>query len=165
MALSGLQCPYGKVVWMYYRHLSNADTWLYPFDVRMKVPFYCDTDTCNADVSLCLFGIHDNEVWLQYSHLCDADTWHCPFGFSGKFVSAETRLSLIFEATFKRKPHEFLTEQKNLTRTLQSAHITFDIFVLFTWNWQTRFNFNFCQRFYNRGMRTLANRKWRIPAE
>ena len=34
---------------MYYRHLCNADTWLYPFDVRMKVPFYCDTDTCQVD--------------------------------------------------------------------------------------------------------------------
>lgn len=122
MALSGLQCPYGKVVWMYYRHLSNADTWLYPFDVRMKVPFYCDTDTCNADVSLCLFGIHDNEVWLQYSHLCDADTWHCPFGFSGKFVSPETRLSLIFEATFKRKPHEFLTGRKFDPHTSIGTH-------------------------------------------
>ena len=58
MALSGLQCPYGKVVLMQYRHLCNADTWLYPFDVRMKVTFYCSTDTCNVDVWLCLFGIH-----------------------------------------------------------------------------------------------------------
>ena len=44
---------------MYYRDLSNEDTWLYPFDVRMKVPFYCDTDTFNADTRLYpAFSVH-----------------------------------------------------------------------------------------------------------
>ena len=74
---------------MYYRHLSNADTWLYPFDVRMKVPFYCDTDTFNADTRLYpAFSVHtvrwsecttDTSVMRTHGSITLMSVWRCHF--------------------------------------------------------------------------------------